>query len=112
MTTHVADSEEIIDGYRAAVEHANGQIFASELQVTFRDGWFTVKDLEGAESRYRKKELMSLTQELLRQPEFHPESVSETASHSVEESAKLAPVTHHAQEAHAPHEDVPFTKEQ
>jgi len=113
MTTHVADSEEIIDAYRAAVEHANGRIFASELQVSFRDGWFTVRDLEGAESRYRKKEIIAVTQDLLKQPEYRAESVSETAAHSVEESAKVSrTVPNTSSNTQKNEEDGPTTMEQ
>jgi hypothetical protein len=72
MSSQCVSTDEIIDGYRAAIEHANGNLFASMLQVSFADGWFKVRDLEGTESRYRKKELISLTHSLLKQPEFEP----------------------------------------
>src|SRR3954451_2027652 len=72
MSTQCVSTDEIIDAYRAAIEHANGNVFASMLQVSFADGWFKVRDLEGTESRYRKKEIVSLTHNLLKQPEFEP----------------------------------------
>src|SRR5882762_8763283 len=113
MTTHIADSEEIIDAYRAAVQHANGRLFASELQVSFRDGWFTVRDLEGVESRYRKKEIAAVTQDLLKQLEYRAESVSETAAHSVEQSAKVSrTVPNTSSNTQKSEEDGPATMEQ
>src|SRR5438045_6325801 len=72
MSTECVSTDEIMDAYRAAIEHANGNVFASMLQVSFADGWFKVRDLEGTESRYRKKEILSLTHSLLKQPEFEP----------------------------------------
>lgn len=66
----VASEEEIMDAYRRAVAHAEGDQFASMLQVSHAGGWFTVRDLEGTESRYRKKEIVSLTRTLLKQPKF------------------------------------------
>jgi hypothetical protein len=72
MSTQCVSTDEIIDAYRAAIEHANGNVFASMVQVSFADGWFKVRDLEGTESRYRKKEIVSLTHNLLQQPEFEP----------------------------------------
>lgn len=80
MNVQTLDSEEIISAYRAAVEHANGAAFASILRVSYADGWFTVRDLDGAESRYRKKEIVSETQKLLKQPEFQSHSVSDLAA--------------------------------
>ena len=77
MSTHTVDAEEVIGGYKAAVEHANGPLFASELKVSHADGWFTVRDLDGSESRYRQKELLSLTRQLLKQPVYKPESLSD-----------------------------------
>ena len=44
------------------------------LQVSHAGGWFTVRDLEGTESRYRKKEMISLTRTLLKQPKFGVDS--------------------------------------
>ncbi len=75
-----AAPEEIIDAYKAAAEHAKGHLFASMLKVSYGDGWFTVRDLEGAESRYRKKEIMSATKSLLQQPTFTSISVTEVAA--------------------------------
>src|SRR2546423_15346196 len=69
-TEAVASEEEIMDAYRRAVAHAEGDQFASMLQVSHAGGWFTVRDLEGPESRYRKKEIISLTRTLLKQPKF------------------------------------------
>ena len=69
-TEAVASEEEIMDAYRRAVAHAEGDQFASMLQVSHAGGWFTVRDLEGTESRYRKKEIISLTRTLLKQPKF------------------------------------------
>ena len=75
MNAEALESEEqIMDGYRAAVAHAKGDQFASMLQVSHAGGWFTVRDLEGTESRYRKKEIVSLTRSLLKQPKFGAES--------------------------------------
>src|SRR5213082_3587669 len=75
MNAEALESEEqIMDGYRAAVAHAKGDQFASMLQVSHAGGWFTVRDLEGTESRYRKKEIVSLTRTLLKQPKFGAES--------------------------------------
>ena len=75
MNAETLESEEqIMDGYRAAVAHAKGDQFASMLQVSHAGGWFTVRDLEGTESRYRKKEIVSLTRTLLKQPKFGAES--------------------------------------
>src|SRR5438270_10211009 len=74
MSSQCVSTDEIIDGYRAAIEHANGNLFASMLQVSHAGGWFTVRDLEGTESRYRKKEIVSLTRSLLKQPKFGAES--------------------------------------
>jgi len=87
MSTHVIDAEEVIDNYRAAVEHANGRLFASELKVSHADGWFTVRDLDGTESRYRQKEIVSLTRDLLKQPEYKPENFADL----VEEVAATRP---------------------
>lgn len=87
MSTHVIDAEEVIDNYRAAVEHANGRLFASELKVSHADGWFTVRDLDGTESRYRQKEIVSLTRELLKQPDYKPENFADL----VEEVAATRP---------------------
>src|SRR5436190_1957090 len=87
MSTHVIDAEEVIDNYRAAVQHANGRLFASELKVSHADGWFTVRDLDGTESRYRQKEIVSLTRELLKQPEYKPENFADL----VEEVAATRP---------------------
>jgi len=77
MSTHTIDAEEIIDGYKSAVEHANGHLFASMLKVSHADGWFTVRDLDGTESRYRQKEILSVTRELLKQPAYKPESLAD-----------------------------------
>src|ERR1043165_7712406 len=77
MSTHTVDAEEIIDGYKSAVEHANGHLFASMLKVSHADGWFTVRDLDGTESRYRQKEILSVTRELLKQPAYKPESLAD-----------------------------------
>src|ERR1051325_3664905 len=77
MSTHTIDAEEIIDGYKSAVEHANGHLFASMLKVSHADGWFTVRDLDGTESRYRQKEILSVTRELLKQPSYKPESLAD-----------------------------------
>jgi len=73
-TEAVASEEEIMDAYRRAVAHAEGDQFASMLQVSHAGGWFTVRDLQGTESRYRKKEIISLTRSLLKQPKFGAES--------------------------------------
>jgi len=83
MTANPVAPEEIIDAYKAAAEHAKGHLFASMLKVSYADGWFTVRDLEGAESRYRKKEIMSATKSLLQQPEFTAISVPEVAAAAV-----------------------------
>src|SRR3954467_7343352 len=77
MNPQGVDAEDIITSYRAAVEHANGRLFASELHVSHADGWFTVRDLDGTESRYRQKEIVSLTRELLKQPEHKPENFAD-----------------------------------
>src|SRR3954466_12854786 len=75
MNTEALESEEqIMDAYRGAVAHAKGDQFASMLQVSHAGGWFTVRDLEGTESRYRKKEIVSLTRSLLKQPKFGAEN--------------------------------------
>ena len=75
MNAEALESEEqIMDAYRGAVAHAKGDQFASMLQVSHAGGWFTVRDLEGTESRYRKKEIISLTRNLLKQPKFGIES--------------------------------------
>jgi len=72
--------EEIMDAYRGAVAHAKGEQFASMLQVSHAGGWFTVRDLEGTESRYRRKEIVSLTRSLLKQPKFGADSQLDLAA--------------------------------
>src|SRR5712692_7262746 len=66
--------EEIIEAYKAAVQHAKGTLFASMLQVACDGGWFSVTDLEGTETRYRKKEIIAAINELLAQPKYEPAS--------------------------------------
>jgi len=77
MSTQTIDAEEIISGYKAAAEHAYGSLFASELKISHADGWFTVHDLDGTETRYRQKELVSLTRQLLKEPAYKPENLSD-----------------------------------
>src|SRR5260370_10450711 len=64
--------EEIIEAYKAAVQHAKGSLFASMLRVACDGGWFSVTDLEGTETRYRKKEIIAAINELLAQPKYEP----------------------------------------
>src|SRR6266852_3764828 len=59
MTAMPLTPEEIIEAYKAAVQHAKGSLFASMLQVACDGGWFSVTDLEGTEMRYRKKEIIA-----------------------------------------------------
>jgi hypothetical protein len=98
MNPQGVDAEDIITSYRAAVEHANGRLFASELHVSHADGWFTVRDLDGTESRYRQKEMVSLTRQLLKQPEYKPESFADI----VEEVAATRPPAPPAPVRHVP----------
>src|SRR5437764_6417581 len=104
MSTECVSTDEIMDAYRAAIEHANGNLFASMLQVSFADGWFTVRDLEGTESRYRKKEIISLTHSLLKQPEFEPGSPLElvAAVHASAPQQMTAPAFKMEREAAQP----------
>jgi hypothetical protein len=71
------------------------------LQVTHEGGWFMVKDLEGTETRYRKKELVSLTQSLLEQPNYEPASLLQaaTAPNAPEPPRALLPSPSAAQRA-------------
>src|SRR5216683_161313 len=72
MTALPLTPEEIIEAYKAAVQHAKGSLFASMLQVACDGGWFSVTDLEGTETRYRKKEIIAVINELLAQPKYEP----------------------------------------
>ncbi len=72
MTAMPLTPEEIIEAYKAAVQHAKGSLFASMLRVACDGGWFSVTDLEGTETRYRKKEIIAAINELLAQPKYEP----------------------------------------
>src|SRR5713101_1917160 len=74
MTAMPLTPEEIIEAYKAAVQHAKGSLFASMLQVACDGGWFSVTDLEGTETRYRKKEIIAAINELVAQPKYEPAS--------------------------------------
>src|SRR6266704_7074441 len=72
MTAMPLTPDEIIEAYKAAVQHAKGSLFASMLRVACDGGWFSVTDLEGTETRYRKKELVAVINELMAQPKYEP----------------------------------------
>jgi len=72
MTAMPLTPEEIIEAYKAAVQHAKGSLFATMLQVACDGGWFSVTDLEGTETRYRKKEIITAINELMAQPKYEP----------------------------------------
>src|SRR6266702_1450085 len=74
MTATPVTPEEIIEAYKAAVQHAKGSLFASMLRVACDGGWFSVTDLEGTETGYRKKETIAAINELLAQPKYEPTS--------------------------------------
>src|SRR5713101_3956290 len=72
MTAMPLTPEEIIEAYKTAVQHAKGSRFASMLRVACDGGWFSVTDLEGTETRYRKKEIVAVINDLMAQPKYEP----------------------------------------
>jgi hypothetical protein len=67
------------------------------LQVNYEGGWFTVRDLEGTEMRYRKKEFFTMTQSLLNQPddesstEAGPSAAEPAPNHGEAPSPQIIP---------------------
>src|SRR6266849_1911576 len=107
MTAPVSPGE-IIEAYKAAVQRAKGSLFASMLRVAWDGGWFSVTDLEGTETRYRKKEIIAAINELIAQTKYEPASEATVlatpdvppAFNAHEPSTQQAPGT--AQTTHTP----------
>src|SRR5713101_3066188 len=70
MTALPLTPGEITEAYKTAVQHAKGSLFASMLRVACDGGWFSVTDLEGTETRYRKKEIVAAINDLMAQPKY------------------------------------------